>query len=166
MIHEFGDRAVEQARAIVGRADRDDGFDSAARRLGLVRPITAPERRGRHEQLGVDTARAVTHEMEALTTHGLQATEKVDECADSLAKRPDGHGRRGYDRDLAPPLLAKQRGQRGRDAVREVGKAPEDAESEKARDEDDNVFMHDDSIRHLGTPLVRSEHGPGAHESL
>ena len=104
--------------------------------------------------------------MEPPPTQRLQATEKIDQRANTPAKRPDGHGGRRNDRDLASPLLAEQSGQRGRHAVREVGKTPEDAEPEKARYKHDNVFMHDDSIRHVGTPLVRSEHGPGARESL
>jgi hypothetical protein len=147
---KLGDGAVEEASAVVRCADRDDRFHQIARSFGVGRPAASPIGRRRHEELRVDSAGAVTDEEEALRAPSTKLLEESIERLDAGAERAGGHRRRGHDGHFAAPSFAKERGQRGGDAIGEVRKTTEHAEPEKAGYEDDHVVVHAQYGVHAG----------------
>src|SRR6266404_1625676 len=136
-----GEPAVSQSGPIVRRRDRDDGLNPLADGVRLLVPGVAVEGLRAGEKLGIDAARAVADQVEALDTRELltDACEVLEEAILSIAEAIGRQRRDRDDGDGMPQGFLQQPPQDPDQPVCEVVEAAEAGEAKEAGNEGDHI---------------------------
>src|SRR5437773_816580 len=137
-----GEPTLCKVGSVVRGRDGDDRADSSPNSLVPPTPRSAVERRRAGEELRVDTAGAVTHEVDALHAFqllGRELAQGVEEMALPSRERVARQGRARHDRDGIAERLLQEPAQRRHQPVGEGVEAAQPREAEESRNEDYEV---------------------------
>src|SRR5438094_9121956 len=144
-----GEPTVGQTGSVVRGRDGHDAPDLPAYLVRLLIPATALQRLRTGEKLGIDAARAVADQVDALDAGDgplgagearcAEVAQVLDQVVLPLCERVGGQRGARDDGDRVAERLFEEPTQDRKEAVREVVEAPEAGEAEKPRDENHNI---------------------------